>query len=250
VIACSFLFSEAEKGFDIAIGTVAAILSTYSMTGGFVSSLVLLAMFGVFKAIRIHFSTQSSKCTRSYFQLICVLGFLGTATLVWLADYRKPLHHPVLLLPYEWQFWGHSLNLVAFGFGIDRVSTTLGVFYLCVVLVPVTGLILICGRNLPIGAWRSFTLTVAVLGVLTSVSAGRAGLSIEQAKASRHFEFAMPLLPLSVVNWTFFLRKRNFLSAATSRACGSFAYLHFGTIGESLDTTNVRRFIERSVSVV
>jgi hypothetical protein len=94
------------------------------------------------------------------------------------------------------------------------VSTTLGVFYLCVVLTPVTGLILICGRNLPIGAWRSFTLTVAVLGVLASVSAGRAGFSIEQAKAPRYFEFGMLLLPLSVLNWTFFLQRSKSLRVA------------------------------------
>jgi hypothetical protein len=215
VLACCLVFSEAEKWVDLAIGTVAAILSTYSMAGGFVSSLVMLTMFGMFKASRINCSTQSSQCKRSYFHQICVFGILSTITLLWLVDYRKPLHHPVLTLPHEWQFWVHFLNLVAFGFGIDRVSTTLGAFFMCVVLAPMVGLILIHGRNLPTGSWRSFTLILAVLGVLASVSAGRAGFGIEQAKESRYFEFAMPLLPLSVVNWTLFLRRRKCFIAAT-----------------------------------
>jgi hypothetical protein len=214
VFACCFLLSEAEKGFDLVIGTVAAILSTYSMAGGFVSSLVLLVMFGVFKANQIHFSTQSSQSTRRYFQLIGVLGVLGTTTLLWLFDYRKPPHHPVLALPHEWQFWTHFLNLIALGFGIDQVSTTFGILFLLIVVVPVIGLILIHGRNLPIRLWRSFTLTVATLAVLGSVAAGRAEFGIEQAKAARYFEFAMTLLPLSVLNWTVFLQGRKFLRVA------------------------------------
>jgi hypothetical protein len=171
-------------------------------------------MFGVFKAIRIYSSTQSSQSARRYFQVICVLGVLGTTTLLWLVDYRKPLHHPVLALPHEWQFWALFLHLLAFGFGIDRVSITLGAFYLCVVLTPMVALIVIHGRNLPIGLWRNFTLTLAVLAVLASVAVGRAGFGIEQAKASRYFEFAMSLLPLSVLNWTLFLQRSKSLRVA------------------------------------
>jgi hypothetical protein len=58
-------------------------------------------------------------------------------------------------------------------------------------------------------------LTLAVLGVLASVSIGRAGFGIvEQAKESRYFELAMALLPLSVFNWTFLLQARRTLMMA------------------------------------
>jgi len=57
-------------------------------------------------------------------------------------------------------------------------------------------------------------LTLAVLGVLASVSSGRAGFGIGQSKESRYFELAMPLLPLCVFNWTFFLQAKKSLMAA------------------------------------
>jgi hypothetical protein len=91
----------------------------------------------------------------------------------------------------------------------------LGAFYLLIVLLPIVGSISIYGRNLPIGLWRSITLTLAVLGVLASVSIGRAGFGIvEQSKASRYFELGMALLPSSVLNWTFLFQARRALMMA------------------------------------
>ncbi len=211
VLACNFLFNETEKWFDLIIGTGAAILSIYSMASGVLASLVLIGTFALRRAIRLHSAKNTPERAGGYVRAIFVLVLLGAAILFWSVDYRKPSYHPALVLPYEGRFWAYILNIIALGFGMDQVSNTLGIFCLGVILVPMLGMLSIHGRNLPTGLWRCLTLTLAVLGVLAAVAAGRVGFGIEQAKDSRNFELAMPLLPLSVVNWTIFLQKRKSL---------------------------------------
>ena len=228
VIACYFFFRDSENWFDIGIGSVAATLSMYSIAGGVVSGLVLAVMFGLRKIILFRSFRVSTRSFRNLFQVLFVVGFVGGATLFWLSDYSKPPYHPALVLPYGLTFWSHFLNIVALGFGIDQLSNILGVLYFLVVLFPIVGSISIYGRNLPIGLWRSITLTLAVLGVLGSVSIGRAGFGVEQSKSSRYFELAMPLLPLSVCNWTFFLQSRKSLMAVTIASFWIICFVAFG----------------------
>jgi hypothetical protein len=164
--------------------------------------------------MRIQSSPDSRRFARRYAQPILVLGFLGTVTLLWFVGYQRPSYHPVPVLPLESRFWSFFVNLLAFGFGIDRVSNILGALYLCIVVIPIIAGVLINKRNLSIGQWRILALTLAILGVLASVSAGRAGFGIQQTKESRYFEFAMPLIPLSVLNWAFLFPKKQYLKVA------------------------------------
>jgi hypothetical protein len=226
LIAAFFLFSETQRWRDLILGGVAASLSTYSMASGFVSSLVLVVMYGLFKFIRIH-SSRESRNAQSFAQLIVVVGFLGTTTLLWLVGYRKPAHTPSVALPYEWRFWGHFVNLVALGFGADRVSSILGTICVFIVVIPVSATIIINNRNFSARQWRAFVSTLAVLAVLASLAAGRAGFGVEQAKQSRYFEFAMSLIPLSVVNWALLLQRRQRLKAAVLASLWIFCLLTF-----------------------
>jgi hypothetical protein len=227
LVAAYFLFRETERWLDLTIGSTAATLSTYSMAGGFVSSLVLVAMFALFKAIRIHSAPESRKA-RSFAQLLFVLGFLGTATLLWLLNYQKPSYHPALVLPYQGKFWSFFLNIISLGFGIDMVSNVVGGFCLLLVIAPLLAVILINKGNLSGRQWRIFVSTVGVLAILASVSTGRAGSGIEQAKESRYFEFAMLLIPLSEVSWAFLLYSRKFLQAAVIAGLWIFCLVTFG----------------------
>ena len=220
VLASYFLFRDSDNLFDIPIGTGATILSVYSMAGGVISGLILLVMFGVFTVVRVRAPEVLKRA-------IFVLGFLGGAILFWLNGYSKPSYHPAFVLPNELKFWSYFLNNVALGFGIDQISNRLGVFYLLVVLLPIVGSISIYRRNLPVGLWRSITLTVAVLGVLASVSIGRAGFGIEHSKESRYFELSMPLLPLSVFNWSFLLQAKKTLMVAAATTLWIICFIGF-----------------------
>jgi hypothetical protein len=213
-LACYFLFRDPQNWLDTGIGAGAAVLSMYSLAGGVVSGLVLLMMFGLLTAVRVRSCKDSERYAAYFFHAGVVLALMGGAAVFWLSAYSKPSYHPALVWPYELKFWSHFLNIVALGFGFDRMSNMLGVFCLLVVLLPMVGSISEYKWNLSIGLWRSLTLTLAVLGVLASVSLGRAGFGIEQAKESRNFELAMPLLPLSVVHWSVLLQKRKSLMVA------------------------------------
>lgn len=211
VLACYFLIREADRWLDIVLGTAAAILSMYSMAGGVISGVVLLVMFGVLTIGRVRSLENTGRAGGYYLRAAFVLVLLGGAIFFWLNNYSKPSYHPAVVLPYEFKFWSYFVNILALGFGVDQVSNILGVFFLSVVLLPIVGLILTYRRNLPIGLWRSITVTLAVLGVLASVSIGRAGFGVEHAKESRYFEVAMPLLPLAGFNWTLLLQARKAL---------------------------------------
>jgi hypothetical protein len=87
--------------------------------------------------------------------------------------------------------------------------------------------ILINKGNLSGRQWRIFVSTVGVLAILASVSTGRAGSGIEQAKESRYFEFAMLLIPLSLVSWAFLLHGRKRLQAAVIAGLWIFCLLAF-----------------------
>ncbi len=227
LLSAIFLFSETQRWLDVVVGSALAILSTCSDAAGFVSSFALLVTFALFKIIRIHSSAESRGDARSYFQLILVVGFLGTALLLWLLDYQKPPLHPALVLPYKWKFWSHFLNIVALGFGVKRVSNTAGVFCILIVLVPVVGVILTNKGNLRAGQWRTLALMLGVLGVMASVAAGRAGFGVEQAKDSRYFEVGMVLIPLSLVSWTFLLQEKKLLWAGLIAGLWIFCFQAF-----------------------
>jgi hypothetical protein len=159
--------------------------------------------------------------------VILVVGFLGSALLLWLLDYRKPPYHPALALPHQWKFWSHFLNIVALGFGVDRVSNTLGAICILIVLAPVVGIILVNKRNLRVGQWRTLALMLGVLGVLASIAAGRAGFGVEQAKDSRYFEVGMLLIPLSLVSWSFLLQEKKLLRAGLIAGLWIFCFQTF-----------------------
>jgi len=227
LVSAVFLFSDTQRWLDVVVGSAFAVLSICSDAAGFVSSFALLIMFALFKIIHIHSSAESRRAARGYFQVILVVGFLGSALLLWLLDYRKPPYHPALVLPHEWKFWSHFLNLVALGFGVDGVSNTLGAFCMLIILVPVVGVILINKRNLRVGQWRTLALMLGVLGVLASIAAGRAGFGVEQAKDSRYFEVGMMLIPLSLVSWTFLLQEKKLLRAGLIAGLWIFCFQTF-----------------------
>ena len=227
LLSVVFLFSETQRWLDVVAGSAFAVLSTYSDAAGFVSSFVLVVVFALFKIIRIRSAAESRGAAQGYFQLILVVGFLGTALLLWLLDYRKPPYHPALVLPYKWKFWSHFLNLVALGFGVDGVSNTLGAFCILIVLVPVVGVIIINKHNLRVGQWRTLALMLGLLGVLASMAAGRAGFGVEQAKDSRYFEVAMVLIPLSLVSWTFLLQEKRHLRTGLIAGLWIFCFQTF-----------------------
>jgi hypothetical protein len=222
-----YLFSEAQRWSELIAGSTLSILSIYSFGSGIVSSFVILVIFGLFKGIRAFSATDRGKRTLELRQLIIVVIIVGSALALWLNGYERPPYHPPLTFPDKWKFWDFFLNLISFGFGIDKVSVFLGIICLLIVLVPLCG-ILRQKRNPSSGQWMTFALVLSLLAVLASISASRAGFGARYAKSSRYAEFGMILIPLSLLSWSFFLNGKERLKKQLIAGIWFFCFLTFG----------------------
>jgi hypothetical protein len=202
-----YLFTESQRWSDLIIACTLSILSIYSFGSGVVSTSTVLVIFCIFKCARAFSSKDRGKRTLEFLQLVAVIIVLGSALALWFVGYHKPPYHPALTFPYKLKFWNFFLNIVSFGFGIDRASRLLGVVCLLIVLVPIWG-IWRQKSNLSGGQWATLAIAISILAVLGSASVTRAGFGVGVAKSSRYAEFGMILIPFSLLNWSFFLKDR------------------------------------------
>lgn len=211
-ISCGLLFHERQRFRELLLGCLTSVLGIYSQGGGFVSTTLLLGAFACFKALRIFRATGKGERRQELFQLLLVVGIVGSALAIWIIGYSKPPGHPVIVYLYTRNFWLFFLNLVSLGFGRERISTFWGIVCILIVLTPVLAEIWKRRGNLSGAHWTAYVAVFGVLADLASVSAGRAGFGVIAAKSYRYFEFAMPLILLSVANWAIFLRHQKGLS--------------------------------------
>jgi general stress protein CsbA len=226
-LVCGFLFDERQRFRELLLACLAAVLCTYSLAGGFVSTLFLLVAFCVFKVIRARRAIDKER-RRELLQLISVVGIVGSALIIWIVGFVKPPNHPAIVYPYTVKFWLFFVNLVSLAFGFMRVSTIIGILCLLIVLAPICGEIWRHRRDVSKLRWAPYVAVFGIFANIASISAGRAGFGLEQAKTDRYFEFVMALVMLSVINWAVFLRDKRSLKIAVLTGlwilcCASFA---------------------------
>ena len=226
LVACYLLFRRDRSWPALVAACAAMTLSIYSSASGFVACLVLICVFAVLKLLRAR--TANPVARRSdWLQLLFVTTMTGAVLGSWLVGYRKPAWHPAISLPDTWAFWDYFLNIVSFAFGIDGLSVAMGVLCLLLVITPIGGYLLRERGRLGSAQWTSFVAVAVVLAVLASISIGRAGFGAAQAKTSRYAEFGMMLIPLTVLNWHFFLSGRERYRSLVIAALWMFCFLTF-----------------------
>jgi hypothetical protein len=151
---------------------------------------------------------------------------IGSGLAVWTIGYQKPGYMPQPAPPYSWRFWQLLLNLVAFSFGIDRFSVVWGIICLLIILVPLFGMAWRSGWRLTTGEWATLAATLCILAVHSSIAMGR-GFNLALAKNQEYAEHGMPLIILSVMAWSFFLRDRQTLRRAMLACLWIFCFLSF-----------------------
>lgn len=226
-LTCGFLFDERQRFRELVLACLAAVLCTYSLAGGFVSTLFLLVAFCCFKVMRARQAIDKER-GRELLQLILVVGIVGSVLIIWTIGYVKPSRHPAIVYPYTVKFWLFFVNLVSLAFGFMRVSTVIGILCLLIVLAPICGEIWKHRRDLSKLRWAPYVAVFGIFANIASISTGRAGFGLEQAKTDRYFEFVMALVLLSVINWAVFLRDKRRLKIAVLvglwiLCCASFA---------------------------
>ncbi len=197
-----FLFSENQGWLKTLLGTTFSLLAIYSFSSGLVASLVIIACYGLFKAIRIYRSTER---LREVVQLSAVLLIISGAIYYYFVGYAKPELHPVFTFPYQKLFWTYLTNLLSGGFGFKIDNIAPGTFVFFFVLVPIIGLIKKYGSKLTPGNWVIIVSTLAIFAALSSITMGRAGFGKGHSKASRYSEIVIMLIPLSIALWSVFL---------------------------------------------
>ena len=213
-ISAYFLLSKGQKWVWLLVGCVTSILSIYSFASGVATSFVLLFAFWIFRGLGIYRASGKKERSREIWQLLLVTGLIGGALIGWIVGYEKPLYHGPLTFPYTWSFWRFLLNLVSGGFGIGRISSFWGMICLLIILTPICGEVWKQRGRLSGAPWLAFATVAALLGNLALISMGRASFGVEQSRAIEYVEHGMPLIILSVLNWSVFLRERKRMRVA------------------------------------
>ena len=211
VLSAYFLFDKTQSWKVLLIAAVCSGLSMYSFAAGFVTSLVLLIVFVLFKVTRITGATNKPERQRELLQLAFVVVSIGAGLVVWIIGYHKPVYVGPIVLPHRMAFWTFFLNLLSFSFGVDRLSRTMGA--LCLLLIVCPMLIEIWNRKgrlstLSNGQWAVFGLTLAILADLAAITLGRISFTLPWSKVSEYPEHGMPLIMLAALSWSVVLRDR------------------------------------------
>lgn len=228
LLATSSLFREPQSWLVLVLGSLASILSMYSFASGVATAGVLLTGFFLFKSRRVYFAKDSRVRRRELLQLLLVAVVIGGALAVWFIGWQKPTTRPPWGLPHHRAFWSFFLNLVAFGFGIDRISSRWGLLCLLIVITPVCWIVAKKRGDLSVGQWASFVLVAAHLADLALISFGRAEVGLQVVRFPFYAEHGLPLIVLSVVNWNFVLAERLRLKALFISAFWLFCLVTFG----------------------
>lgn len=209
LLAIGFLFSVEQTNRQLALGTAAGIMAILSFASGPVIVAGILGAFAVFKFLRIFHSGPEISKQKEFFQLILTVLVLGGAMAIWLLFFEKPAGHPPITLPTRLNFWTYFVNVLSLGFGIERISTPIGM--LCFGLVAAAPLFVLFQslRERKVPESKSWAFLAVVLGVFASIaaiSAGRAAFPIITAKSSRYSEIAMLLVPTTFILWAVLLK--------------------------------------------
>jgi hypothetical protein len=227
LLAADVLFQDRQRWWHIVAGSLLAALSIYSLASGFGSCLVLLLAFCVFKGARIYAKNASGQRVHEVAQLAVTVLLIGGALTLWIAQYATP-DHVDLVFPNDVRFWQFLLNLVAFGFGIERFSSGWGLCCLLLVLVPVGAIIWKRKGRMRGIEWAGLVMVAGILVNVAEIALGRAYSGVAyQSKALRYVEFVLPLVPLSMIAWAIVLRGRQRLQAIVLGSFFVFCFLTF-----------------------
>jgi hypothetical protein len=225
-VSAHLLFKDRQRWWHIINGSLRGALSIYSLASGFGSCVVLLIAFCIFKVGRFY-STNADNKIREAAQLATTVVLIGGALAFWILQYATPAHVE-LTLPDHLRFWQFSVNLVSFGFGIEKLSSAWGTFCLLIVLIPVGGILWKRKGRLRGIEWTCVVLVAGVLVNVGEIALGRAYQDgVAGSKVVRYVEFVIPLIPLSMIAWAIMLRGRKTLRAAVLGGLFTFCLITF-----------------------
>src|SRR3954471_13131624 len=188
-VSAHLLFKDRQRWRHIVTGSLLGVLSIYSLASGFGSCVVLLIAFCIFKTGRLYSIKNGDAKIREAAQLATTVVLIGGALAFWIVQYATPAHVE-LTLPHDPRFWQFSVNLISFGFGIEKLSSAWGTFCLLIVLIPVGGILWKRRGRLSGGEGACITLVAGILVNVGEIALGRAYQDgVAGSKVVRYVEF-------------------------------------------------------------
>ena len=222
-----FWFDERQRWSDMLLGSSMAILGVYSFSGGLVTSIASLFVFGVFKVLRLFRRTEVQDRRKEILQLLAVFALVGCALALWFVGYHNLPRDPDRAVPFSKSYWFFFINLVGFGFGLDTVEFITNSICLLLILTPVIWLVLRKESRLSNSSWAIFTAVLALLCTFAVIALGRASFVAGQTKGSRYSEVGMMLIPLAVIAWGVALQSRKWVRSLLLIGLWVFCFLTF-----------------------
>ena len=184
-------------------GLAVLLFSIFSFSAGLSGSAMLVLAFGLYR-LSVWKDFRVSSFTRE----VLMIGVVGV---VWGLAVKFYLHEhnrmgPAMVLPNDPLFWDHYSNLLSLGFGYTRLAVTQSVASTLIVFVTVGFFSwrLLRGKTRVVYSepWvQLLVLSLIVLASLATISMGRAGYGLSNAKSSRYAEIATILVPCVAGLW-------------------------------------------------
>jgi ABC-2 type transport system permease protein len=221
ILSAYFLFTKESSYKNLIIGAAFAAMSAFSFSAGVVAALSIFMVFGVRE---MFFRSPKLPLKKTLFVLFIIAAAIG----FWFGlGYSKPGGHPALSPIFNKNFLEYFFNIIALGFGITKISTFFGILCFGWIMIPIAVLIKNKKCTFSDTEWGIICLTIGLLACLGSISMGRAGFGVEQAKSSRYSEIGIFLIPCSIMLWSFVLNTQKifydvFLTITWIALCFSF----------------------------
>ncbi len=177
-------------------GSLFSVAAIYSFSAGVIlAGAVTLGYFGFRR--------------KDWAPALFALFFVGIGIVLWKSGNAEATGHLPKVSIISFQFFELFMNLVSFGFGIQRVSWWVGAGCFVFVLLP-WGLLVRRFYSLSESERRAVfglgSLVLGILAILASIAISRATLGVMASKTSRYHEIAYFLIPLSAAGWALRLK--------------------------------------------
>lgn len=183
---------------DLALGITCAAGCAYSLSTGVLAIAAVTVVFAAFKILRA--KADSENGVRELTNLV-VCGFLLVAILAgYLLIVRAQEGTPLYTSPVRPEFWSFFFALQGAPMSLPlspEIFVYLGGGIFAYSLVPWTWKIASRAPQNDNNFWRLAAISLAFLGIFTSIAMGRARLGLTYAGAPRYCEFTMMIIPIT-----------------------------------------------------
>jgi hypothetical protein len=203
MLSVYLLFRRHLGWIRLAVGVAVLIFSIYSFSAGLPGSAVVILVFVLFR-----FLVWKDQRTTSLLREVLMVG---GAVFAWATAVKFYLHDHsrssiAMVLPNDPLFWDHYSNLLSLGFGFTRVASLQSIVSTVLVLATVSVFSLSLLRRKTRVTYSDafvqvFTISLVILAALATISIGRAGFGLSNAKSSRYAEIASLLVPCVAALW-------------------------------------------------